>query len=109
MINGDARRMVMYPCRDNTELNFVALHPDTESSGTSDDWNAVGSKDALLKVFDQFSDDVKTLLSKAHKDTVKVWKLLDLEAISHVSCCHFPQNFASTDGLLSGQQGTSLC
>jgi len=81
--------MVMYPCRNNTELNFVALHPDAESSGTSDDWNAVGSKDTLLKVFDSFSNDIKTLLSKAHEDTVKVWKLLDLEPLSHVSNISF--------------------
>jgi hypothetical protein len=85
MINGDQRRMVMYPCRNNTELNFVALHPDSESSGSSEDWNAVGSKDSLLKVFEQFSDDIKALLSKANEDTVKVWKLLDLDPLSHVS------------------------
>lgn len=84
MINGDQRRMVMYPCRNNTELNFVALHPDAESQADSEDWNASGSKEALLKVFESFSPDITALLKKAKEDTVKVWRLLDLEALSHV-------------------------
>lgn len=88
MINGDERRMVMYPCRNNTELNFVALHPTVESSGTSDDWNAAGSKDMLLKAFETFSGGLQALLLKTQKDTVKVWQLLDLEPLSHVSCCY---------------------
>ncbi len=28
---GDDRRVVMYPCNDNEWLNFVCIHPDTES------------------------------------------------------------------------------
>ncbi len=27
----DDRRVVMYPCNDNEWLNFVCIHPDTES------------------------------------------------------------------------------
>lgn len=84
MLSSDDRRLVMYPCRNNTEMNFVALHPDSESDGTSEGWNEVGSKKVLLKVFDEFSDDVQALLQKAHPDTVKLWKLLDHEALPHV-------------------------
>jgi hypothetical protein len=85
ILSSDDRRLVMYPCRNNTEMNFVALHPDSESDGTSERWNEVGSKKVLLKVFDEFSDDVKALFQKAHPDTVKLWKLLDHEALPHVS------------------------
>jgi len=85
MLSSDDRRLVMYPCRNNTEMNFVALHPDSESDGISEGWNEVGSKKVLLKVFDEFSDDVKALLQKAHPDTVKLWKLLDHEALPYVS------------------------
>lgn len=30
----DDRRVVMYPCNDNEWLNFVCIHPDTESQTT---------------------------------------------------------------------------
>ncbi|KAJ5627316.1 hypothetical protein N7528_004743 [Penicillium herquei] len=46
--DGQYRRLVIYPCRDNTELNFVCLHPDTESEGTTEGWNISGSQDNLL-------------------------------------------------------------
>lgn len=31
----DDRRVVMYPCNHNETLNFVAIHPDTESHATA--------------------------------------------------------------------------
>lgn len=85
MLNGDERRIVMYPCRNNTDMNFIAMHPDVESDGSSQEWNQSGSMDVLLKVFDGFSDDVRAVLRKAHPDTVKLWKLLDHEALPTVS------------------------
>ncbi|KAH8679510.1 hypothetical protein BGZ60DRAFT_467666 [Tricladium varicosporioides] len=81
MISGNERRLVMYPCRSNTELNFVAMHPDNESEVMSEDWNEAGSKSTLLKVFEDYSDDVKALLEKVNPETLKLWKLLDLEAL----------------------------
>jgi hypothetical protein len=29
---GDDRRLVMYPCSDNTMMNFVAIHPSELSA-----------------------------------------------------------------------------
>lgn len=34
---GSDRRIVMYPCNDNETLNFVLIHPDTESHATPGD------------------------------------------------------------------------
>jgi hypothetical protein len=85
MLSGTDRRLVLYPCRNNTEMNFVALHPDSESGGSSDEWNQAGSTEVLIKVFEQFSDDVEVLLRKAQPETVKLWKLLDHEALPFVS------------------------
>jgi len=31
---GDDRRVVMYPCNNNADLNFVLIHPDNESHAT---------------------------------------------------------------------------
>ena len=75
----------MYPCRNNTELNFVCLHPDEESEGKDDDWNQSASKDLVLKIFDEYPADVKALLAKVQPETIKLWKLLDLAALTKVS------------------------
>lgn len=34
---GSDRRVVVYPCNDNELLNFVCIHPDTESHATKSD------------------------------------------------------------------------
>lgn len=34
---GTDRRIVIYPCNDNQLLNFVCIHPDTESHATASD------------------------------------------------------------------------
>ncbi|KAF8865696.1 FAD/NAD(P)-binding domain-containing protein [Acephala macrosclerotiorum] len=84
MVHGHERRLVMYPCRDNTELNFIEMIPDYESGATEGDWNQTGSKEVLLKFFDGFSDGTKALLEKAPPDAVKLWQLLDHEALPNV-------------------------
>jgi hypothetical protein len=37
MWNGDDRRIVMYPCNQNEMLNFVCIHPDSESHADAND------------------------------------------------------------------------
>lgn len=34
---GEDRRVVMYPCNDNQTLNFVCIHPDSESHASKSD------------------------------------------------------------------------
>lgn len=34
---GSDRRVILYPCNDNELLNFVCIHPDTESHATHND------------------------------------------------------------------------
>lgn len=86
LLYGADRRIVVYPCRDNKELNFVCLHPDEESeTPADDDWNATASKDLLLKIFDSYPADVKALLGHAPENGIKLWQLLDLPALETVS------------------------
>ncbi|KAF0323016.1 FAD-dependent monooxygenase OpS4 [Colletotrichum asianum] len=68
---GKFRRLVIYPCRHNTELNFVCLHPDTAS------WNNAASVEDLLKVFSEYFKPMQTLLGMADPSTIKLWKLFD--------------------------------
>lgn len=89
LLYGESRRIVIYPCRNNTELNFVCLHPEEESEGTGDDWNQSASKELLLKIYDEYPGDIKALLSKAEPDSIKLWKLLDLPALPMVSISRF--------------------
>ena len=89
LLSGNMRRIVIYPCRNNTELNFVCLHPDKESRIDSEDWNQAVSKDQVLQVFNEYTDDVKTLLAMVDPDGVKLWKLLDLPALNTVSYAAF--------------------
>ncbi|KAK2005129.1 FAD/NAD(P)-binding domain-containing protein [Colletotrichum falcatum] len=79
---GADRRIVVYPCNDNQLLNFVCIHPDTESHATTTDgWSKKGSIEQLLKVYQEFDPAVLQLLKKVHPDEVNVWQLLDMEAM----------------------------
>lgn len=77
LIYGTDRRIVIYPCRNNTLMNFVALHPDEETEAEGDNWDQVASKDSMLSCFSSYPEDVRILLGKASAETIKLWKLLD--------------------------------
>jgi 2-polyprenyl-6-methoxyphenol hydroxylase-like FAD-dependent oxidoreductase len=87
LLYGSDRRIVIYPCRNNTLLNFVAMHPDEESEATAD-WDQTASKDKMLSCFSTFPDDVRALLSKASPLGVKLWKLLDHDELGEGNWTH---------------------
>ncbi|KAH8676284.1 hypothetical protein BX600DRAFT_508449 [Xylariales sp. PMI_506] len=79
--SGD-RRIIMYPCNDNETLNFVLIHPDTESHATqSDEWNKQGDIEQVLKVYKDFDPTIKHLIGKADPAELKVWQLLDMDKL----------------------------
>ncbi|KAI0540031.1 hypothetical protein GGR58DRAFT_512043 [Xylaria digitata] len=79
---GADRRVVMYPCNNNETLNFVCIHPDSESHATqSDAWDKQGSIDQVLEVFKDFDPALKKLISKVDESELKVWQLLDMEQL----------------------------
>ena len=77
---GSDRRVVMYPTSHNSLLNFVCIHPESESEG-GDDWNTKANKSMLLKVYKDFHPDCVSLISKADAESLKVWKLLDMPVL----------------------------
>lgn len=97
MISAEGKRIVMYPCRGNSERNFVGLHLTEEGAPSSEDWNKSASKESLLKVYDDYQDDVKALLAKAEPETIKIWKLLDMEALPFVRCALNILSYESAD------------
>ena len=74
------RRVVMYPTSNNQILNFVCIHPESESDATGD-WNSDANKSKLLEVYKDFHPDCLKLLDKADPSSLKVWKLLDMAVL----------------------------
>ncbi|KAG8624625.1 hypothetical protein KVT40_007692 [Elsinoe batatas] len=81
MALAEDRRLVWYPCVNNTVMNFLLIHPSGESRVEGATWNQKGDKEQMLKIGGIFADQFKALMSKAPEDSLKVWTLLDLEVI----------------------------
>jgi 2-polyprenyl-6-methoxyphenol hydroxylase-like FAD-dependent oxidoreductase len=77
---GPDRKVVIYPCADNTLLNFVCIHP-AALSNASDDYNQIGSKSQLLEIYQYFEERVVRLLQKAEPETLKLYPLFDMETL----------------------------
>lgn len=77
---GSDRRIVMYPTSNNELLNFVNIHPETESDA-SGDWNTQGNLAKMLNVYKDFDPAVLALLEKADPTSLKVWNLLDMPVL----------------------------
>jgi 2-polyprenyl-6-methoxyphenol hydroxylase-like FAD-dependent oxidoreductase len=86
IIMGRDRRVVVYPTSDNTLLNFVVIHPTSESQiqpeePGSSDWQNQGNILKMLDIYKDFEPAVVKLLSMADEETLKVWELLDMESL----------------------------
>ncbi|KAJ9094993.1 hypothetical protein QFC21_005786 [Naganishia friedmannii] len=81
MIDGVDRRIIAYPCRNKTLLNFVVCLPDSELNEISEEkWSAKGDRDALLKSFETFLPVHQKLLSQAEE--IGLWQLRDQEPLN---------------------------
>ncbi|OQE12794.1 hypothetical protein PENFLA_c062G08054 [Penicillium flavigenum] len=79
---GRDSRIIMYPTSHNTVLNFVMIHPEKESATDTDgSWGQQGNLEKMLQIFDGFDPTILRLLGKADPQSVKVWKLLDMDLI----------------------------
>jgi 2-polyprenyl-6-methoxyphenol hydroxylase-like FAD-dependent oxidoreductase len=83
---GTDRRIIMYPTSHNTVLNFVVIHPEIESAadaGDGDAWDQQGNLDKMLRIFSGFDHAIVRLLGRADPQSIKVWKLLDMDILPH--------------------------
>ncbi|QKX64611.1 uncharacterized protein TRUGW13939_11786 [Talaromyces rugulosus] len=78
---GIDRRVVMYPTSNNTLLNFVAIHPESESADETDGdtWGKTSNSQRMLHIFSSFDPALLKLLDKADPKSVNVWNLLDMD------------------------------
>ncbi|KAK4496943.1 hypothetical protein PRZ48_011392 [Zasmidium cellare] len=78
-----SKKIVMYPCKGGSLMNFVVLHPSHESAhelaDSSGAYQATGNKDKMIQIFSEFAPSVIELLRMADDQSLKVWNLLDLE------------------------------
>lgn len=74
------RRVVIYPTSDNSLMNFVCIHPESESNA-GNEWSTTSSPELLLQVYRNFPVECRAMLSKAEPDTIKSWKLLDMKVL----------------------------
>ncbi|KAJ9611856.1 hypothetical protein H2204_015133 [Knufia peltigerae] len=79
VILGTDRRIITYPTSDNTLLNFLCIHPEEMSDPGDDSWSTETSRAAVLDVYRDFAPEFLALLEKANAESLKVWKLLDME------------------------------
>lgn len=88
LLYGKDRRIVAYPCRNNTLLNFVAMHPEEETEASSEEWSQSASKDSLLNCYTSYTEDVQALLAKVSPEDIKLWSLLDHEEMGKENWVH---------------------
>ncbi|OAA78696.1 FAD binding domain-containing protein [Akanthomyces lecanii RCEF 1005] len=73
--NETHRRIVAYPCRDNSVHNFVGLFRDESlKSKRREDWQASVDVSEVLERYNDFSPKLLSVISKA--TIVKAWPLL---------------------------------
>jgi salicylate hydroxylase len=76
LITDKQERIIMYPCRNGTILNIVAVCPDgflNEESAQS--WNRPGSIAEMVDTFKSFPEWLRTVLTRA--DEPGLWQLRD--------------------------------
>ena len=91
---GDDRRLVMYPCSDNTMMNFVGIHPSDLSASKGEGklsyragWVAIITflicyrMESWSDVYSTFEPTVQSLLGMVDISALKVWTLLDMDRI----------------------------
>ena len=77
------RRLIMYPCVNNTVMNFVGIHPSRESAEDikGHGWQETGSKTRMLQIFENFgSGECMVLFEIVHMNrrcyTIRLYFLL---------------------------------
>ncbi|KAI0408303.1 FAD binding domain protein [Xylaria palmicola] len=79
-LDGTSRMMVLYPLRGYTCMNMAwVFRTQKERESTTESWHADADRDEILEIYDDFDEDLRTLLRVATE--VKLWELQDLEPL----------------------------
>ncbi|KAL2807928.1 FAD/NAD(P)-binding domain-containing protein [Aspergillus granulosus] len=78
------RRLVWYPCADNTIQNFVAMYNDPRTDDHErEDWDRSASIEKVLSYYQDFHPHIVKIISKA--TDIKRWPLLYRDPIPTIS------------------------
>ena len=77
LIFSSQHKVIVYPCVDNTMLNFVCIHPAHLSTAAPEDYNTPVSKAKLLEVFQEFDPLLLRLFDKCDSESLRVYPLFD--------------------------------
>ncbi|KAF2798719.1 FAD binding domain protein [Melanomma pulvis-pyrius CBS 109.77] len=89
--SAEDRRFVMYPCSDNTVLNFGAFVPSEEVATDNDlvnNWNSHVDKKSLLRAFADFEPGVRRMCELADETSLMCWEMLDMPVMSRWTLGH---------------------
>ncbi|KAJ5109584.1 hypothetical protein N7532_002229, partial [Penicillium argentinense] len=77
------RRLVAYPCSNNTIFNLCAFIPSSEGKAGAgeDNWQTVGDQQAIIQGFSGFAPAVERIVGHADQ-TLKVWDLYDMDPLA---------------------------
>jgi 2-polyprenyl-6-methoxyphenol hydroxylase-like FAD-dependent oxidoreductase len=75
------RRVVVFTTKKKHLKKFLFIDPESDSEGGGDSLYTAGHQDQLLRIYKGFSPAMLALLSKADTNSLKVWKLLDMEVL----------------------------
>lgn len=74
------RRLVWYPCANNTVQNFVGIHPDQHTNGhEQESWDRSANVDDVLAQYHDFHPSILSIIRKA--TNIKRWPLLYREPV----------------------------
>ncbi|KAI0131931.1 putative salicylate hydroxylase [Xylariales sp. AK1849] len=73
----DKKRLAVYPCRNKTLMNFVAIHPEKLGEEGKEDWNISANLQGLLEEYAHFHPEVLSFCKHAEDlNDLKLWRLL---------------------------------
>ena len=78
---GADRKIVLYPCANNTLLNFVCIHPASLSDASGKGYNDAVSKKKLLDVYQDFDSRLLKIFQMADSSSLKLYPLFDMEPL----------------------------
>ena len=75
------RRIIMYPCENNSLMNFVAFVPNEATNVTDPDWHQRDNNYAVFKAFKSFFPAARWLLLYLPNE-LRTWHLYDMKTMS---------------------------
>ncbi|PQE23110.1 FAD binding domain protein [Rutstroemia sp. NJR-2017a WRK4] len=73
------RRIIMYPCVDNTMYNCGGFIPRAEIPDEIFGWSHIASKEKLIQSYKGMGQEVEQLLALTPEDGLHIWELLDMD------------------------------